>query len=70
MSTYGIQIQGIVPAVVEVEADTYEEAVDKAIENAPTTSFAFADFDAVEEWEESGGYYKDGEYISGEEATK
>lgn len=65
MSTYEIHIIGTVSAVVEVEADTYAEAVDLAIENAPSTSFASANFDGVDEWEATEDYYKDGRYISG-----
>ena len=64
MSTFEIFIHGTVSTVVAVDADTYEEAVNLAIENAPSTSFAGAEFDAVGEWEAAAGYYKDGEYIS------
>jgi len=68
MSTYEIFIHGTVSTVVSVDADTYEEAVNLAIENAPSTSFANAEFDGVDEWEAAPGYYKDGEYISGDES--
>ena len=70
MSEYQIFIYGTVSAVISVEAETYEDAVELAIEQAPSTSFASAEFDSVDEWEAAGGYYKDGEYIESAEATK
>ena len=65
MSEYRIQIYGTVSAVVTVEADSYEEAANLAIENAPQTSLAGADFDGVENWEAAEDYFKDGQYIEG-----
>jgi len=70
MSIYEIFIHGVVSAVVTVEADTYEDAVNRAIGNAPSTSFANAEFDAVDEWEAAADYYKDGEYIEAKEAQQ
>lgn len=67
MSTYQIYLSGTVSAVVEVEADSLDEAVDKAIENSPQTDFAFAEFDGVDVWEVDESYTKDGEYFSGED---
>ena len=65
MSSYKIQIYGTVSASIDVEADSYAEAVELAIENAPQTSFAGADFDGVDNWELADDYFKDGEYIEG-----
>ena len=64
MSAYTIFISGTVSASVEVEAESLEDAFDIALENAPQTDFAFAEFDGVEVWEaDETSYYKDGEYI-------
>ena len=59
MSHYRVLIHGTVSAVVEVEADSEEEAIENALNNAPQTSLAGADFDGVDDWNLSG-YYKDG----------
>lgn len=64
MSTYRIPLYGTVTAIVEVESDSYEEAVEYALENAPQTSFTFAQFDAVDQWEAAIDYYVDGKYIN------
>jgi hypothetical protein len=61
---------GTVSAVVEVEANSYDEAVSEALNNAPNTSFADSDFDGVSDWEVESEHYIDGEYIESTEATK
>lgn len=64
MPKFGISIYGTVSAMVEVEADNLEDARDKAIENAPQTSFAFAKFDAVDDWQiDRDSHVVDGEWI-------
>ena len=70
MSTYRILMYGTVSAVVEVEAESYDEAVSEALDRAPNTSFADADFDGVSDWEVEEDHYKDGEYIEVTENQK
>lgn len=64
MSKYRVLLHGTVSAVVEVEADSYEEAIEYAYDNAPQTSLAGTDFDGVDDWYLSG-YYEDGEWFDG-----
>jgi hypothetical protein len=67
MSKYRVLIHGTVSAVVEVEANSHQEAIDYALENAPQTSLAGADFDGVDDWNLSG-YYEDGEWFENGES--
>ncbi|MGO4583599.1 hypothetical protein AB4Z38_06890 [Arthrobacter sp. 2RAF6] len=64
MSSYTIYLSGTVSAAVDVEADSYEEAVERAIDNAPQTDFAFAEFDGVDVWDADDSHMKDGQYVS------
>lgn len=69
MPKYSIPIYGTVSALVEVEADHYDMAVEKAIQNAPQTSFAIAKFDPVETWEADDSYQRDGVWIESYDST-
>lgn len=46
-----------------VEAESLEEAIEHALDNAPQTDFGFAEFDGVDEWEHAGGHYQDGRHV-------
>lgn len=71
MPRYNIPIYGVVSANVDVEAGSYDEAVQKALEEPPQTDFVFAKFAPVDEWRaaEKDGYYRDGEYIGFDNPT-
>ena len=68
MSEFTIYMHGTVSAAVTVQADSLEEAIEKALYDAPQTDFGFARFDGVDVWEVDGEYMKDGEYVA--EATE
>ncbi|OCB15097.1 hypothetical protein [Mycobacterium intracellulare] len=45
---YRVQIQFVGSTSVEVEAGSEDEAIEKALEDAPQNDFGFADYDAGE----------------------
>lgn len=63
MSKYRVYIESTVSAMREVEADNLEDAQDKALEEPPYAP-GFADYE-FGEWDISGDYYIDGEYVEG-----
>ena len=65
MTAYKVHLHGTVSAMVEVEAETHEEAIEYAFDQAPQTSLAGADFDGVDDWNLSG-YYEDGKWFDGD----
>lgn len=50
MPNYAVHLISTISAVVVVEASDEEAAIEKGVDNAPQTDFAFANFDA-DDWQ-------------------
>jgi len=63
MATYAINFVTTASMFVEVEAEDFDEAIDKAYEQMPSTGFAQDPFD-LSDWEiEPENCYRDGEPV-------
>ena len=66
MSKYRIYLNATVSAWREVEADSYDEAVDLALEDPPYAP-GFADYEFSDVWEPDPMFHKDGKYVSSDD---